>query len=293
MAGTEVTRSLRHEFDGGQIELIKATVAKGLTNPELGMFLEVAARHDLDPFTKQIWAIKIQGVVQPVVSRDGLLSIANRHTPKNGYEGDGEFMGCQSNVVHEHDEFDFTQVVREDGSKRIAVHHSPRDAEGSPSFGGKDGKARGEMIGAWATVARKGHDDVFFMAYREEYDKKANVWLSHPHAMMVKCAEGMALRKAFSVSGVLAEGEEPKRHNLTDTTDDEATEEIHWPEDEEQADELRKRFDALNYRRAKVRLMVNACQTPEDFIELQKRLDVAVDEQNAVVDAEVVEPEPA
>src|SRR2546423_973598 len=97
----------RTQFAPEQVDLIRATVAKDCNPAELALFLETCVRHELDPFIKEVWAIKIRQTVQTVVSRDGLLKIANRFTGSSWAREPGEFLGCQSNVVHEHDHFDF------------------------------------------------------------------------------------------------------------------------------------------------------------------------------------------
>lgn len=61
-----------------QIELIKNTVAKGATIDEFKLFMVVAARSGLDPFTKQIHFVKRggQGTIQTGI--DGYRAIAER-----------------------------------------------------------------------------------------------------------------------------------------------------------------------------------------------------------------------
>ena len=110
--GLSITQPARREFDDAQLALIRDTVAKDCNVAELHLFLETCARHQLDPIIRQIWTIKYKGVMTPVVARDGLLAIANRHTKKNGYEGEGTFLGCQSDCVREHDFFDKTHTER-------------------------------------------------------------------------------------------------------------------------------------------------------------------------------------
>jgi len=55
-----------------QVDLIKQTVAKGATDAELRLFLEVAHATDLNPFAKEIYFFKIQGKVVMPVGIDGL-----------------------------------------------------------------------------------------------------------------------------------------------------------------------------------------------------------------------------
>lgn len=286
----------RGQFAPEQVELIRATVAKDLDTPELALFLETCVRHDLDPFIKEVWGYKIKGRAITVVSRDGLLKIANRCTGPRWAEKPGEFLGCMSGVVHADDHFDFHVEVREDGTERWAVDHRPRTAEDKPTFGGKDGTGRGEIVGSFARVRRRGHDDVLFVAHRHEYDKGDNVWRSHPHAMMQKVAEAMALRKAFSIAGVVGEGETERSQSVLSepASGVQGTEEFHWPEDPELRQALEDGFRALGYKRAKVRALVNGCETREDFEALLAKLHAEADtsEEPAITDAEVVDDDP-
>lgn len=295
-----VTRRMRGDFDKGQVDLIRATVAKELTNPgELAMFLEVCARHDFDPFVKEIWGYKLKGRVVIQASRDGLLANANRHTPEGKYKvkGNGQFLGIMADAVHEHDFFAKSIRVREDGTEQVVIDHQYLNEDGKPTHGGEDGALRGRMVGSWARVRKEGHDDTYFFAYRKEYDKGENVWKSHPHAMMVKVAESVTLRKAFSVSGVVGEGELPRPVQNLSEGSSETTGDIVWPEDEYLADGLRQRFEVLRYRRAKIRMLVNACSSDEEFSALLLRLDKEMDDagvtlEGEITDAEVVDEPP-
>jgi len=69
-----------------QIELIKRTVAKGASDDELKLFLHLAARYDLDPFTRQIWFIKYGDDAHIFTGRDGFLHIAHRSGAFNGMQ---------------------------------------------------------------------------------------------------------------------------------------------------------------------------------------------------------------
>lgn len=266
-----ITEKARDRFDAKQVELIRHTVAADCNNAELAIFLEECARLELDPFAKQIWAIKLSGKMQIIVSRDGLLLLANRNR---------DFRGCQSFEVREHDRF----KVRTDENGHVHVAHEWCDANGEPTHGGKDGMLRGEIVGAFAYVRREGHVDTQFFAYRSQYDKGVNVWKSHPSAMIIKCAEGMALRKAFSITGITVEGELTEEQRLL--TAPGSPVEIDFGEDEALAEGLQQAFRELGYTRAKVRMMMRGVTTDEARAELLQQLRTELDDAE-VIDGEI------
>ena len=160
-----------------QIETIKKTVAVGANNDELNMFLSIAGTYNLNPFLKEIWCIKMGGKAGITTSRDGYLKIANR---------DSHYRGMVSDVVYSNDKF----MKTKDG-----VEHS-YTAE------------RGRIIGAYACVYRDDRDyPAYFFAPMSDYDKKDGTWKTYPHAMIQKVAESMALKRAFSISGLVTEEE--------------------------------------------------------------------------------------
>src|SRR5690606_7312680 len=113
------------EFTREQVDLIKATVAKGASDNELGLFLQLAGTYGLDPFAKEIWCIKYGNSPATIfTSRDGYLKIANARE---------EMDGLVSDVVCENDVFTRTQE---------GVGHTY-------SF------PRGKIVGAYALVYRK------------------------------------------------------------------------------------------------------------------------------------------
>lgn len=178
-----------------QVAVIKQTVAQNATDAELAMFLELANRYQLDPFAREIWCIcetkngqrttNSDGTMKPaqiMASRDGYLAIANRHP---------QFDGMESDVVCEGDTF-----IRKGGQ----VEHS---------YGAK----RGAIIGAYALVYRKDRTrPAYFFAQWSEYGARNagnswSPWSKYASAMNTKVAEAMALKRAFSISGLVTEEE--------------------------------------------------------------------------------------
>lgn len=298
---SSITELRRSQFSAEQVQLIRATVAADCNDAELALFLETCARHELDPFIKEVWAIRWKAgkPVQTVVSKDGLLKVANRCTGAGWANQPGEYTGCFSQAVFENDHFDFQTVTRADGTKAVEIDHRRGGKRVTPLADGEEpghvnaliAKERGALVGAYAAVSRRGHSDYWFVASREEYNKTQQAWSTNPTAMMVKVAEAMALRKAFPIAGVVGEGELDGREPVTITAGsaDEGNGEIRWPEDEELAGKLREAFDMLGWRRAKIRAKVNACESLEDFGrllgELHNEADLPAD---GIADAEVV-----
>ena len=161
-----------------QINAIRNTVAQGADDSELQMFLALATKYDLDPFAKEIWFVQMKGRNSIITGRDGYLKIANRNP---------NFDGMESDIVCAGDKF-----YKEGSIIRHAYNSSNR----------------GPIIGAYAVVYRKdrSHPAYFFAPFKE-YNKNSSVWTQYPSAMIIKVAESMALKRAFSISGLVTEEE--------------------------------------------------------------------------------------
>ena len=184
------------QFTPEQVDLIKRTVAKGTSNDELALFLYTAKRTGLDPLVKQIHAVK-------------RWSSADHR----------EVMAIQVGI---------------DGFRLIAERTGKYAPGGEPSFvyNDKDGSVVSATAyvkklagGQWHVVAATAH-------YSEYVQKKkdggiTSMWLK-PHIMLGKCAEALALRRAFpaELSGVYTPDEMAQAAN----PEPEANEPIKGPE---------------------------------------------------------------
>lgn len=248
--GTSITRRAREDFDDKQIELIRATVAKDCNTPELYMFLELCAKYDLDPFAREIYAAKMgnkdgqTGNVVMIIGRDGLLAIANRS---------GEFLGIEGDVVCQNDTFS-----KKAGEALPTHEYTQTD--------------RGDIVGAWAVAYRMQRQPTYFFAPLAEYKpgpgRKLDYspWSSQQSAMILKCAESMALRKAFSITGLVGEEEMSRNRAIAENGARQlvsaSDSELEWGEDPALALWLQQLVAAANeskasiYRPAKLRAML-------------------------------------
>jgi phage recombination protein Bet len=154
-----------------QTQLISTTIAPGCSADELRLFAYACQRTGLDPFSKQIYAIKRGGKMTIQAGIDGLRAIAERT---------GELDGS------------ITEWCGEDGQwVDVWLNSKPPAA-------------------AKTTIYRKGSQHPFTGVARfADYNAGQGLWSKMPAAMIAKCSEALALRKAFpaNLSGVYSTDE--------------------------------------------------------------------------------------
>lgn len=164
-----------------QVDLIKRTICKGATDDELELFLHVCNKLGLDPFVRQIYAVKRKA-----------------KKPDGNW---GEIMVLQTGI---------------DGY-RLLAERTGKYMPGKETVYAYD--SQGRLMSATAYVKKFGPDkqwhDISATAYWNEYvqtDKENNplqFWLKMPHGQLGKCAESLAIRKAFpsDLSGIYTKEE--------------------------------------------------------------------------------------
>jgi phage recombination protein Bet len=154
-----------------QTQLISTTIAPGCSNDELRLFAYACQRTGLDPFSKQIYAIKRGGKMTIQAGIDGLRAIAERTGQLDG---------------------SMTYWCGDDGVwADVWLNSKPPAA-------------------AKTVLHRKGAAHPFVGVARfADYNAGQGLWSKMPAAMIAKCAEALALRKAFpaDMSGVYSTDE--------------------------------------------------------------------------------------
>jgi recombination protein RecT len=167
-------------FSQSELDTLKATIAKGTTNEQFALFVQICQSSGLNPFLNQIFCIVYNGQAGPVMSVqiavEGIMAIAKRNPSYNGFK---------SAAVYENDEYAIDVSTGEIVHKVISFN-------------------RGQCIGAYCVAFRKDAPNTTVVVSKDQVDhllkgKNANMWKDYFADMIEKHAIKRAFKRQYGI----------------------------------------------------------------------------------------------
>lgn len=157
-------------WDSFNLSEIKQIFAPKLTDSEFKIFVEMGKITNLNPFLKEIWAVKYGDNAQIFIGRDGYRKSAQKN-PNYDYH--------HVDAVYSNDNFHYDMIKGE-------VTHT------------YNFKERGKLVGAYAYLKKHNASrPTYVFVDLNEYDTGKSLWVTKKATMIKKVAEAQVFRMGF------------------------------------------------------------------------------------------------
>jgi recombination protein RecT len=173
------TQEFENVFTQKELEVVVNSIAKGATNEELALFIQICKQNNLNPFKNHIYFIKYGNQMSIQVSVEGIQYLAQQRD---------DYKGVTVQLVHENDDFEIG-VDPESQELKIEKHTIKIP--------------RGKVAAAYAIAKREGYPDKVVVIEAEEVDhlknKSGSQWKTYFNDMFKKHALKRALKLQFGI----------------------------------------------------------------------------------------------
>jgi recombination protein RecT len=173
------TKEFENYFSEKELEVVVNSIAKGATNEELALFIQICKQNNLNPFKNHIYFIKYGNQMSIQVSVEGIQYLAQQRE---------DYKGVTVQLVHENDDFEIG--VDADSQELKIEKHSIKIP-------------RGKVAASYAIAKREGYPDKVVVIEAEEVEhlknKSGSQWKNYYNDMFKKHALKRALKLQFGI----------------------------------------------------------------------------------------------
>jgi recombination protein RecT len=173
------TQEFENVFTQKELEVVVNSIAKGATNEELALFIQICKQNNLNPFKNHIYFIKYGNQMSIQVSVEGIQYLAQQRE---------DYKGVTVQLVHENDDFEIG-VDPESQELKIEKHTIKIP--------------RGKVAAAYAIAKREGYPDKVVVIEADEVEhlrtKSGSQWKTYYNDMFKKHALKRALKLQFGI----------------------------------------------------------------------------------------------